>query len=101
MAGSVCHSEAIYRDGHPESAAADEGPPGMSKTELLLNGISANTVGVEFQEENTHKVSRERALLAAFKSDAPREVLRQKKPQNDSLIKDLPLWSFRSKTTNP
>ena len=34
--------------------------------------------------EMTYKVSRESALPAAFQSYSFREILRQKKPQNDS-----------------
>ena len=67
-----------------------EESPGMSKTELLRTGTSANTffVGVEFQQENTHRVPRESALLAAFKSHSFREILRPKEGLRMTVFKN-------------
>jgi hypothetical protein len=45
----------------------------MSKTELLLNGISTNPACVRFKPEATeHRVHRESALAAACKSSSLR-----------------------------
>jgi hypothetical protein len=36
-----CHPEPIPKNCHPESAAADEGPPGMRQIDLHCRGILA------------------------------------------------------------
>jgi len=40
----------------------------MRRTELLLTALRPIPFSVEFQQADTHKIPRESALLAAFKS---------------------------------
>ena len=64
---------------HPESAAADEGSPAMTRTRTPFRGFSTMSDGVHGGK----------AQLSAFTTQASREILRPKEGRQDDRITDV------------